>query len=135
MTTRNVQGAWPPAADAGSLSASQKAAKQQPNDTPNSIRHMLSLVSGSQGALPTGLASLEAWHPPVAPRLTCPTPAFGKRPSSQKPRQSAGKGTMGHRLKQCWEPDTEALNPSFTAARSPLPRGQYLTGTLPNCID
>lgn len=28
VTTKEVQGAWPPAADAGSLSASQKAAKQ-----------------------------------------------------------------------------------------------------------
>lgn len=67
VPAREIQGARPPAAGAGSLSASQKAAKQQPNETPNSIRHMLGLVSGFQGALPTSLANSGGLAPPLHP--------------------------------------------------------------------
>lgn len=104
-----IQGAWPPTADAGSLSASQKAAKRQPNETPTSIRHMLGLVSGSQGALPTSQASSGGLaHPPPSRTLR---PGQRRRPS---PREKATFleteaiwGGEGQRLEQHWEPDTK----------------------------
>lgn len=124
VTAREVQGAWPPIADAGFLSASQKAAKRQPNETPNSIRHMLGLVSGSQGALPTSLASsgglTHTPHTDIAPRPTCPRPSPREKATLLETEAVWGEGApAGQRLeKQHWEPDTKPPYPRFHKARS-----------------
>lgn len=94
---------------------------------------MLGLVSGSQGALPTNMASSGGLAPP--PHKLHPPQPLERGPVLRNRGNMGDKGTMGHRLEQHWESDTKAPNPSFHTARSPLPRGRYLTGTLPNCID
>lgn len=127
-----VQGAWPPIADAGSLSASQKAAKRQPNDTPMSIRHMLGLVSGSQGALPPSRAGSGGLaHPPtpqtLRPGQHAPAPAPGRRPHSWKLRQPGGKG---HQQGKGWS-STGSLIPK---PHTPLPQGQESPCRGPNTL-
>lgn len=76
VAATEAQGAGPPAADAGSLSASQKAAKRQPSETPKAIKHMLGSVSGSQG--PPVWPVLEAWHPRGAQADTLPPQPLGR---------------------------------------------------------